>query len=317
MGEGLGQLVDLLHAERNICRDFFFRVCMVEEGLQQRTDFLPLGCVVKLLGDILHRLSIVLSVAHAGAVKFPDKAQHLGGHFRVGVCRFFFLRRFLFGRHREYGRILRGRNRHLRGVGHLLNPVPNLLGHFFVVNLHRAIRRNMGNRAIVPVNFFQPVPNSQPISQMPEPQIIGFLRFLHSLRRHRLLFLCKQGKSALTVCGQILKCPLPQIVHPVILRRSLPDRKHHLIDFFHAGRVVELRLNELYTFPIIKAIRIGVGLLLGNILKEGSDVLCELVFLILGHGGPVIITQEPALCDHGADALLHRIPFQFHFGIGF
>lgn len=119
------------------------------------------------------------------------------------------------------------------------------------------------------------------------------------------------------VCGQILKCPLPQIVHPVILRRSLPDRKHHLIDFFHAGRVVELRLNELYTFPIIKAIRIGVGLLLGNILKEGSDVLCELVFLIFGHGGPVIITQEPALCDHGADALLHRIPFQFHFGIGF
>ena len=32
LGEGLGQLVDLLHAERNICRDFFFRVCMVEEG---------------------------------------------------------------------------------------------------------------------------------------------------------------------------------------------------------------------------------------------------------------------------------------------
>ena len=110
---------------------------------------------------------------------------------------------------------------------------------------------------------------------------------------------------------------MPQIIHPVILRGGLPDWNHHLIDFFHAGRVVELRLDELYRIPIIKTIRIGVGLLLGNILKEGSDVLCELMLLILGHGGPVIITQEPALCDHGADALLHRIPFQFHFGIGF
>ena len=158
LGERLGQLVDLLHTERNICRDFFFRVCMVEEGLQQRTDFLPLGCVVKLLGDIRHRLSIVLSVAHVGAVKFPDKAQHLGGHFRVRVCLFFFLRRF-FGRHREYRCILCCRNCHLRCVGHLLNLVPNLLGHFLVVDLHCAIRRNVGNRAVVPVYFFQPVPN--------------------------------------------------------------------------------------------------------------------------------------------------------------
>ena len=23
------------------------------------------------------------------------------------------------------------------------------------------------------------------------------------------------------------------------------------------------------------------------------------------------------MCDHGADALLHRIPFQLHFGVGF
>ena len=119
------------------------------------------------------------------------------------------------------------------------------------------------------------------------------------------------------VCGQIFKCSLPQRVHPVILWRSLPDRKHHLIDFFHAGRVVELRLHELYRVPIIKTIRIRVGLLLGNILKESSDVLCELVLFVLRHGGPVIITQEPALRDHGADTLLHRIPFQFHFGIGF
>ena len=119
------------------------------------------------------------------------------------------------------------------------------------------------------------------------------------------------------VCGQIFKCPLSQRVHPVILWRSLPDRKHHLIDFFHADRVVELRLDELYRIPIIKTIWIGVGLLLGNILKEGSDVLCELVLFVLGHGGPVIITQKPALRDHGTDTLLHRIPFQLHFGIGF
>ena len=68
----------------------------------------------------------------------------------------------------HYGRILRGRNRHFRSVGYLLNPVPNLLGHFCVVNLHRAIRRNVGNRAVVPIHFFQPIPNGQSISQMPE-----------------------------------------------------------------------------------------------------------------------------------------------------
>ena len=168
LGEGLGQLLDSLNAECNICRDFFFRVCMVEEGLQQRMDFLPLCCILELLGDILHRLSIVLSVAHTGAVKFPHEVQYLGGQYRVEVGCFFFLRWFLSGRHREYGRVLCGGNRHLRSVGHLLNPVPNLLGHFLVVNLHRAIRRNMGNRAVVPIHFFQPVPNGQPISQMPE-----------------------------------------------------------------------------------------------------------------------------------------------------
>ena len=121
----------------------------------------------------------------------------------------------------------------------------------------------------------------------------------------------------MTVCGQIFKCPLPQIIHPVILRGGLPDWNHHLTDFFHAGRVVELRLDELYCIPIIEAIRVRVGLLLGNILKEGSDVLCELVLFVLRHGGPIFITQEPALCDHGAHALFHRIPFQFHLSIGF
>ena len=160
LGERLGQLIDLLHAERNICRDFFLRVCMVEKRLQQRTDFLPLGCVVKLLGNVLHRLSIIRTIAHA--------AQHLGGQCRVEVGCFFFLRWFLSGRHREYRCILCCRNCHLRRVGHLLNPVPNLLGHFLIVDLHCAIRRNVGNRAIVPVYFFQPVPNGQPISQMPE-----------------------------------------------------------------------------------------------------------------------------------------------------
>ena len=168
LGEGLGQLVDPLHAERHICRDFFFRVCMIEEGLQERTDFLPLYCVVKLLGDVRRRLSIVISVAHAGTVKLPDKAQHLGGQYRVEVGCFFFLRWFFSGRHREHGRILCCRNCHLRRVGHLLNPVPNLLRHFFIVDLHRAIRRNVGNRAVVPIHFFQPVPNGQSISQMPE-----------------------------------------------------------------------------------------------------------------------------------------------------
>ena len=136
--------------------------------MQQRTDFLPLGCVVKLLGDIRHRLSIILSVAHTGAVKFPHEAQHLGGQCRVEVGCFFFLRWFLSGRHGEYRCILCCRNCHLRCVGHLLNPVPYLLGHFLVIDLHRAIRRNVGNCAVVPVYFFQPVPNGQSISQMPE-----------------------------------------------------------------------------------------------------------------------------------------------------
>ena len=119
------------------------------------------------------------------------------------------------------------------------------------------------------------------------------------------------------VCGQILKCSLPKRVHPIILRRGLPDWNHHLIDFFHAGRVVELRLDELYRIPIIEAIRVRVGLLLGNILKEGSDVLCELVLFVLRHGGPIFITQKPPLGDHGAHALFHRIPFQLHLSIGF
>lgn len=42
-------------------------------------DFLPLCYILELLGDIFHRLSIVLSVAHTGAVGLPHEVQYLGG----------------------------------------------------------------------------------------------------------------------------------------------------------------------------------------------------------------------------------------------
>ena len=79
------------------------------------------------------------------------------------------------------------------------------------------------------------------------------------------------AKSVKVPCRKAAKVfkRLPaQGVHPVILRGGLPNGDHHLIDFFHTGRVIKLRLNELHCVPIVKAKGIGVGLLLWHVLKE-------------------------------------------------
>lgn len=107
-----------------------------------------------------------------------------------------------------------------------------------------------------------------------------------------------------------------QVISPVILRGGLPNGDHHLIDFFHTGRVVKLRLDELHRVPIVKAKGIGVGLLLWHVLKESADIPGKLVLLILRHSGAVLIGEEPPLGDHGADALLNSVPFQLHLGVG-
>src|SRR5699024_11680975 len=76
------------------------------------------------------------------------------------------------------------------------------------------------------------------------------------------------------------------------------------------------RLDELHRVPIVKAEGIGVGLLLGYVLKESADISSKLVLLILRHSGTVLIGEEPPLDDHGADALFHGGPFQLHLGVG-
>ena len=314
-GKGQGQLPDLLHTEGDVHRDFFFRVRMIQEGLKQSADFLPLNRVMELLGDILHRLSVIFAIAHAGTVKLSHKAQHLGGQLRVGVCQFFFLRRSLYpGRHGEYRRVLGGGNSHFRSVSNPLDFLPHCLGHFLIINRYRAIRRDVGNRFVIPVFFLQPVPHSKPISQMAIAQVVGF--GLRHGRSHRLLVLCKKREGSLPEGGEVFKCLLAQGIHPVILRGGFPNGNHHLIDFFHTGRVVKLRLNELHRVPIVKAKGIGVGLLLGYVLKESADIPGKLVLLILRHCGPVLIGEEPPLDNHGADALFHSVPFQLHLGIG-
>ena len=163
-GKGRGQLRDLLHTEGDVHRDFFFRVRMVQEGLKQSADFLPLNRVMELLGDILHRLSVIFAIVHAGTVKLSHKAQHLGGQLRVGVCRFFFLGWFLYpGRHGEHRRVLGGGNRHFRRISDPLDFVPHHLGHFLIVNRHRAVWGDVGHCFVVPVFFLQPVPHSKSI----------------------------------------------------------------------------------------------------------------------------------------------------------
>ena len=314
-GKGRGQLRDLLHTEGDVHRDFFFQVRMVQEGLKQSADFLSLNGVVKLLGDIFHRLGVIFAIAHAGTVKLSHKAQHLGGQLRVGVCQFFFLRRSLYpGRHGEYRRVLGGGNSHFRSVSNPLDFLPHCLGHFLIINRYRAIRRDVGNRFVVPVFFLQPVPHGKPISQMAIAQVVGF-RLRHG-RSHRLLVLRKKREGSLPERGKVFKCLPAQGVHPVILRGGLPNGDHHLIDFFHTGRVVKLRLDELHRVPIVKAKGIGVGLLLRHILTESADIPGKLVLLILRHGGAVLIGEEPPLGDHGADALFHGVPFQLHLGVG-
>ena len=314
-GKGRGQLRDLLHTEGDVHRDFFFRVRMVQEGLKQSADFFPLNRVMELLGDILHRLGVIFTIAHAGTVKLSHKAQHLGGQLRVGVCRFFFLRRFLYpGRHGEHQRVLGGGYGYLRGIRNPLDFLPHFLGHFLIINRHRAIWRDVGNRFVVPVFFLQSVPHSKPISQMAIAQVVGF--GLRHGRSHRLLVLCKKRKGSLPEGSEVFKRLLAQGVHPVILRGGPPNGDHHLIDFFHTGRVVKLRLDELHRVPIVKAKGIGVGLLLGYVLKESADISGKLVLLILRHSGAILIGEEPPLGDHGADALLHGVPFQLHLGVG-
>ena len=172
----------------------------------------------------------------------------------------------------------------------------------------------MGNRFVVPVFFLQPVPHSKPISQMAIAQVVGF--GLRHSRSHRLLVLCKEREGSLPEGGEVFKCLPAQGIHPVILRGGLPNGDHHLIDFFHTGRVVKLRLDELHRVPIVKAKGIGVGLLLRHILKESADIPGKLVLLILRHGGAVLIGEEPPLGDHGADVLFHGVPFQLHLGVG-
>ena len=314
-GKGRGQLRDLLHTEGDVHRDFFFRVRMVQKGLKQSADFLPLNGVVKLLGDILHRLGVIFAIVHAGTVKLSHKAQHLGGQLRVGVCLFFFLRWFLHpGRHGEHRRVLGGGNGHLRGIRNPLYFLPHLLGHFLLVEGHRAVWGDVGNCFVVTVFLLQPVPHSNAISQMTIAQVVGF--GLRHGGNHRLLVLCKKREGSLPEGSEVFKRLLAQGVHPVILRGGLPNGDHHLIDFFHTGRVVKLRLDELHRVPIVKAKGIGVGLLLRHILKESADIPGKLVLLILRHSGAVLIGEEPPLGDHGADALFHGGPFQLHLGVG-
>ena len=283
--------------------------------MKQSADFLSLNRVMELLGDILHRLSVIFAIVHAGTVKLSHKAQHLGGQLRVGVCRFFFLGWFLCsGRHSEHRRVLGGGNRHFRGIRNPLDFIPHRLGHFLIVNRHRAVRGDVGHCFVVPVFFLQPVPHGKPISQMAIAQVVGFC--LRHGRSRRLLVFCKKREGSLPEGGEVFKYLPAQVISPVILRGGLPNGDHHLIDFFHTGRVVKLRLDELHRVPIVKAKRIGVGLLLGHVLKESADILGKLVLLILRHCGPIFIGEEPALGDHGADALFHSVPFQFHLGVG-
>ena len=261
---------------------------MVQEGLKQSADFLPLNRVMELPGDILHRLGVILTITHAGTVKLSHKTQHLGGQLRVGVCRFFFLGWFLRpGRHGEHRRVLGGGNSHFRRISDPLDFLPHRLGHFLIINRYRAVRRDVGNRFVVPVFFLQPVPHRQAISHVPVAQVVGF-----RLRRgggYWLLVLCKEGKRTLPEGGEVFKRLPAQVIPSVILRGSLPNGDHHLIDFFHTGRVVKLRLDELHRVPVGKAKGIGVRLFLGYVLEERADIPGKLVLFILRHGSPVVL----------------------------
>ena len=314
-GKGRGQLRDLLHTEGDVHRDFFFQVRMVQEGLKQSADFLSLNGVMELPGDIFHRLGVILTITHAGTIKLSHKTQHLGGQLRVGVYRFFFLGWFLRpGRHGEHRRVLGGGNGHFRSVSNPLDFLPHCLGHFLLVEGHRAVWGDVGNRFVVTVFLLQPVPHRDAVSQIAVAQVVGF--GLRHGGNHRLLVLCKEREGSLPEGSEVFKRLLAQGVHPVILRGGLPNGDHHLIDFFHTGRVVKLRLDELHRVPIVKAKGIGVGLLLGYVFKESADIPGKLVLLILRHGGAVLIGEEPPLGDHGADALFHGVPFQLHLGVG-
>ena len=257
--------------------------------MQQPADFLLLGRIVKLPGDVLHRLGVIFTVAHAGTIKLPDQAQYLGCQRWIGVCGFFFLRLFLhFRRRMKHRPVLGGGNGHFRGIGNPLDLLPHRLGHFLIVNLHRAVGGDVGYCFVISVFFLQPVPNSQTIPQMSIAQVIGFFRG-HGGGRRLLVVFRKECKGALAESREVFKSCFPPLIHPVILRGRLPHKRHHLIDFFHAGRVVKLRLNELYCVPIVEPKRIRMGLFLGHIPKESINVPGKLVFLILRHGGPVVL----------------------------
>ena len=218
------------------------------------------------------------------------------------------------GRHGEHRHVLGGGNGHFRGIRNPFNFIPYRLGHFLIVNRHRAVWGDVGHCFVVPVFFLQPVPHGKPISQMAIAQVVGF-RLRHG-GSHRLLVFCKKREGSLPEGGEVFKRLPAQVISPVILRGGLPNGDHHLIDFFHTGRVIKLRLNELHRVPIVKAKGIGMGLLLGYVLKESADIPGKLVLLILRHGGAVLIGEEPPLGDHGTDALFHSVPFQLHLGVG-
>ena len=191
------------------------------------------------------------------------------------------------GRHGEHRRVLGGGNGHLRGIRNPFDFIPHRLGHFFIINRYRAVGADVGHCFVVAAFFLQPVPHGKPIPQIAVAQVVGF-RLRHS-GGSRLLVFRKKRKGSLPEGGKVFKCLLAQGVHPVILRGALPDGNHHLVDFLHTGRVVKLWLDELHRVPIIEAKRIGVGLLLGHVLKESADIPGKLVFFILRHGGPVVL----------------------------
>ena len=145
----------------------------------------------------------------------------------------------------------------------------------------------MGYCFVVPAFFLQPVPDGEAVPQVAIAQVVGFGRGRGCGRR--LLVLCKEGKRTLPEGGEVFKGCFPPLIHPVALRGGLPNGNHHLVDFLYAGRVVKLRLDGLHRVPIIEAKRIGVGLLLGYVLKERADIPGKLVLLILWHGGTVVL----------------------------
>ena len=90
---------------------------------------------------------------------------------------------------------------------------------------------------------------------------------------------------AISVCLHIVQSDFAALIMPVILGCSFPQRQHHLIDFFHAGRIDKLLGNLLNTFPIIcnsiELIRPWIQL--RGIHKESVDTSGKLFDFIACH----------------------------------